>query len=128
MASTPEGRPPTILSPYGEGYCRTCRFVIGLDHTGRLDQHTRANNTTWGDGPTNCKGSGAPPPKLTPYASEKNRFKTVPRLVDCHICGREVKLTHVGGGDRLPFHLPLVVQLPPTGRNCLGSNTPPREN
>lgn len=80
-------RPPTILGPYGEGYCTTCRFVVGLNELGLLLVHSRGS---YGLNPTPCKGSGRRPPKGTPYASRLSAFRAAPRKVDCPLCSRKV--------------------------------------
>lgn len=73
------------LSPYGEGYCRACLFVVGLDHLGRLEAHSR-NNSIYRDERQECKGSGAKPPKVTPYASRKAAFRVTAPDVWCPGC------------------------------------------
>lgn len=87
--AAPTDRPPSILSEWGEGYCRWCFFVVGLSHDGRLAQHSRGSN---GASPHQCDGSGTKPPKITPYASRKAAFKTVARKMRCHECSREVSV------------------------------------
>lgn len=87
-------RPPTILSPFGEGYCRVCRFVVGLDEFGMLDRHTRGGHGALVPNP--CKGSGKTPPKLTPYSSRLSAFRFSPRKVDCPVCGRNVAVLSDG--------------------------------
>lgn len=84
-------RPPTILGPHGEGYCRHCHFVVGLGEDGLLDPHSRGH----GNG-QECKGSRTRPPKLTPYASRKVAFKTKAELVQCPMCKRYVPLLSDG--------------------------------
>lgn len=86
------------LSPYGEGYCRHCRFIIGLTPKGLIERHQRG--TSLGDS-ADCKGSCTQPPKITPYASRKAAFKTVARKARCHECGREVLVMSDG---RLVVH------------------------
>lgn len=81
-------RPPTILGPFGEGYCRVCRFVIGLDEYGLLDPHTRGGHGGLAARP--CKGSSRTPPKLTPYSSRLSAFRASPRKLDCPVCGQNV--------------------------------------
>src|SRR3546814_4169283 len=103
----PEHRPPTILGPYGEGYCRTCRFVIGLDEQGLLNAHRRGI-ASYGQA-SDCAGSGKAPPRLTPYASRAVAFKSAPRRVTCPDCGQQVALMPAGGtrltlaGHLLPY-------------------------
>lgn len=80
-------RPPSILSEFGEGYCRHCIFVVGLDQDGMLLAHTRGHGGT-----QVCKGSVTRPPKLTPYASKKAAFRTKAEMVQCPVCRRQVPL------------------------------------
>lgn len=67
-------RPPTILSPHGEGYCRWCQFVVGLGSSGLLAPHVRGKN-----GDRWCPGSDTTPPKVTPYSSRKAMFRVAPK-------------------------------------------------
>lgn len=82
MAPDPT-RPPTILGPFGEGYCRVCRFIEPLDEQGRIAEHGRA-------GADRCKGSWKTPPKVTPYFSRLSAFKAAPRKVECPLCAQRV--------------------------------------
>lgn len=82
MAPDPN-RPPTILGPFGEGYCRVCRFIEPLDEQGRIAEHGRA-------GADRCKGSWKIPPKVTPYSSRLSAFKSAPRKVECPLCAQQV--------------------------------------
>ena len=91
------------LSLYGEGYCRWCHFVVGLDHYGLLVRHFRGGSGDELRGPRGCKGSGTKPPKVTPYMSRKAMFKTVGRKERCHVCNREVPLLPDG---RMTSHTP----------------------
>jgi len=75
------------LSPHGEGYCRWCFFVVGLDHDGLLTAHER--NGLY-EAPKTCKGSGTRPPKVTPYASRKAAFLTRSPREWCPTCCQTV--------------------------------------
>lgn len=96
-------RPATILSPYGEGYCRQCRFIVGLGPTGLLDYHSRGN--VYGP-PTVCDGGGRRPAKVTPYMSRKSVFKV--RIPDdyCRACKQTVPTTTHGGQAVFAKHFP----------------------
>jgi hypothetical protein len=96
-------RPATILSPYGEGYCRQCRFIVGLGPTGLLDYHSRGN--VYGP-PTVCDGGGRRPAKVTPYMSRKSVFKV--RIPDdyCPGCKQVVPTTTHGGQIVYAKHFP----------------------
>ena len=87
-------RPPSILSPYGEGYCRECRFVEPLGPDGLIESHTRGlsmkNDYTRNE---ECPGSGGRPPKVTPYASRKSAFRMSALTGECPKCAQRVKLT-----------------------------------
>lgn len=106
-----ETRPATILSPYGEGYCRQCRFILGLGPDGRLDHHSRGN--VYGQ-PTVCEGGGRLPAKVTPYASRKSAFRV--RIPDdyCPGCKQVVATTTHGGQIVYAKHFPPGT--PPGGR------------
>lgn len=82
----------SILSPYGEGYCRVCRFIVGLDENSLLDHHVRGTVTDYGHKGVAemCKGSFKRPAKVTPYYAAKNRFLTRLSKVTCHLCGNRV--------------------------------------
>jgi hypothetical protein len=81
----------SILSPYGEGYCTRCRFIVGLGPDGKMDRHTRGVHLGQYLAPPACGGSGRRPAKRTPFASEKSRFRHRPQAAVCG-CGSEVKL------------------------------------
>lgn len=77
-------RPPTILGPHGEGYCRHCRFIEPLDQHGAIEAH----------GSHPCEGGGTRPPARTPYASKLSSFTTVPPYAECPVCkGRAAVVT-----------------------------------
>lgn len=84
MKTPPPDRPPTILSEYGEGYCRACRFIEPLNENGLIAFHGR--------GGVACDGIGARPPKVTPYASRLSAFRSKLETVRCPACGRTVRL------------------------------------
>lgn len=104
--TTPD-RPPTILSPYGEGYCRWCQFVVGLTAGTRvLEQHYRGTYTeAWELAPQACKGSYTPPPKTIPYASEKAAFRCTPERRKCPECSKDVPVRWAEGYLVYGFHL-----------------------
>jgi len=90
--AAPTDRPPSILSEWGEGYCRWCFFVVGLSHDGRLAQHHRNSSYQ----PRQCDGSGTLPPKITPFSSRKAAFKQVAKKHPCHVCRRTVPVLSDG--------------------------------
>lgn len=77
------------LGPHGEGYCRVCRFVVGLTADHLLEEHYRGKYANLGDGKA-CKGSYTRPPKVTPYASKRSQFRASATKVNCPVCRREV--------------------------------------
>lgn len=85
------------LSPYGEGYCPVCRFVEPLGPDGLIEPHTRFSYSFPG-GREICAGSCRRPPKRTPYAAGKNRFRLKPPERRCPVCRKLVKMTtsHTG--------------------------------
>jgi hypothetical protein len=94
MASDP--RPPTILSEFGEGYCRWCHFVEGLGADGTLYRHSRGIADRYGSVPDVCDGSGKPPAKLTPVTSRLAAFSTRARTGTCPACGQTITIDASG--------------------------------
>lgn len=92
------------LSPYGEGYCKACQFVIGLDCDGRVAQHWRGAHGLMTS--RECKGSGWKPPKVTPYSSRKAAFTANAPDVRCPECERVVRSTAYGGAIVYAQHYP----------------------
>ena len=87
MGSASEStRPASILSPHGEGYCRHCRFIIGLDADGFMDRHWY-NRGVHTDDSKPCKGSFRRPAVDTPYRSNLSIFKATPQYEACPVCG-----------------------------------------
>lgn len=82
------------LSPYGEGYCRVCHFVVGLTYDGKLVGHTRGALLM---NAAECKGSGARPPSVTPYGSRKAAFRLSSPDCWCPECKQTVATTRQGG-------------------------------
>lgn len=93
------------LSPWGEGYCRYCHFVVGLTYDGLLVFHSRGAQL---HSDAVCKGGGTKAPKVTPHSSRKAAFTTKSEKVGCHVCGREVHLLVDG---RMTVHSPSVSTL-----------------
>jgi hypothetical protein len=121
VTAVTEHRPPTILGPYGEGYCKHCRFVLGLDEYGLINNHVRGIGSYGQTQP--CKGSGTRPPKQTPYASRSAAFKQVSQKVACPKCHRQVAVLAEGARRYLAWH-----PLPHTATPCNGGYqtwTPP---
>lgn len=87
-------RPATILSPYGEGYCKVCRFVEPLGPDGLIEEHFHSEQQA------TCKGSGTRPPAATPYRSALSAFRVTARKETCPECRRRVWVTP---GDRPRF-------------------------
>lgn len=95
----PDPRPPTILSEFGDGYCRVCHFIVGLDAHGLLLVHVRgAHGLVARYGETNpaCKGSDRAPTKLTPFTSRLAAFSTKARRDQCPACHQEIVVEHSG--------------------------------
>ncbi len=103
---TAERRPATILSEFGEGYCRWCHFIEGLGADGTLYNHSRGIANSYGTNvPTVCDGSGKPPTKLTPLTSRKAAFSTRAKGALCPSCMTKVEL--VAGGWFVQHRPPL---------------------
>jgi hypothetical protein len=100
VKTPPEPRPATILGPYGEGYCRVCRFIEPLTRQGVIAEHARSNGGWPGPG-ERCKGSFKAPPKDTPYFSRLSAFRATPRKVECPMCHRQVTVL---AGGRISGH------------------------
>lgn len=95
--ATPPPEPPHSgvrpLSPWGEGYCRHCCFVVGLTYDGQLAEHTRGAQLMY---PKPCKGGGTKAPKVTPYSSRKAAFRLSAPDVWCPACKQFVRSTRQG--------------------------------
>lgn len=104
--TTPDHSGVRPLSPYGEGYCRWCFFVVGLGPGSLLDQHFR--------GMKECPGSGTRPPEVTPYASRKAAFRVKAADAWCPGCGQKVPVTCRAGERVYGLHY-----RPPGFRVCL---------
>lgn len=98
---------PSILSPYGEGYCKVCRFIVGLGPDGLMDRHSRGRNLDRYSSNHNkpCKGSGRRPAPASrvPYWSRRSRFRYEAPVVRCPHCNQEAKVGALGGLDTLYF-------------------------
>lgn len=99
-------REPTILSPFGEGYCRHCRFIVGLGPDGLMQPHSRGRNLDRASRDRNklCKGSSRrpAPPSRVPYSSRKSRFRYEGPVARCPRCDQDVKVGTYGGLD-IPY-------------------------
>lgn len=119
-----ETRPATILSEHGEGYCRQCRFVVGLDSAGRLQSHRRGASMVdrYGDAQApRCSGSYRTPARVTPYMSRKSAFRFEPELAVCPKCDRPVPVvSYIMSPDCYSDHAGR------RGGACEGSWTPVR--
>jgi hypothetical protein len=98
---------PTILSPYGEGYCRYCRFIIGLGPDGLLERHFRGRHSRdrFGDELKACKGSDRRPAPASrvPYWARKSRFRYEAPVARCPKCKQDAKVTTFNGSDTYYF-------------------------
>lgn len=94
-------RPPTILSDYGEGYCRHCQFVVGLTQQGTLAPHVRGT-AVYDRKP--CKGSYTRPPSRTPYYSRKAAFTVRVPKATCPHCKIPVDVKIIGGTPTYARH------------------------
>jgi len=120
-------REPSILSPYGEGYCRHCRFMVGLQANGLLDVHYRGRHShdRYGAELKPCTGSDRQPAPAyrVPYWSRKSRFRYEPPVAECPVCRRSVRVMAYASSDTLLFlrHN--------NGQSiCLGTNGPVPRN
>lgn len=95
----------SILSPYGEGYCKVCRFIVGLGPDGLIEEHTRLDpESVHSVGRKPCPGGDRTPPKRIPYAAGKNRFLTRSKRVECPYCKRTVKVRSHSSGQYYADH------------------------
>lgn len=90
------------LSPWGEGYCRWCHFVVGLTWEGQLVEHVRGAHGL--DITNPCKGSFTKPPKVTPYASRKAAFRVKSEPAWCPKCRQFARTTRKGGVRTYTWH------------------------
>lgn len=107
------------LSDFGEGYCRVCRFVLGLREDGTLSIHHRAAGTA---AATRCGGSGMKPGPRIPKTSRKNAFSTIPKYVTCPFCLTRVTIRF---DWRISVHEE-PNRWPRLSKTCRGSNTDSR--
>lgn len=85
------------LSDFGEGYCRVCRFILGLDEKGRLVPHVRGIEPAYTSiARKPCDGSGRAPAKVTPITSRKSAFSTLARTERCPECSRQIQIIPPG--------------------------------
>lgn len=91
--SEPERSSVRPLSPYGEGYCRWCFFIVGLECDGLLSPHQRGLSSDRKE----CPGSDTRPPKMAPYASRKAAFRVKTDDAWCPGCGQKVRTTYQAG-------------------------------
>lgn len=85
------------LSPYGEGYCGACQFVVGLGPDGRLEEHGRMANI-WSGSRDRCKGSGRKAPVRIPETSRKAAFRTRVRTAHCGQCQNQAEVLNTPDG------------------------------
>lgn len=112
---------PDLLSPYGEGYCGRCQFIVGLDQDGDLEAHWRGRHLDHRGVGSLCPGSFRPPWKRTPYSCRKNAFGFEAPKTQCPVCGLPTAIVHsMIAGDRLKRHWP--PSLPAKLIWCTGSN------
>lgn len=82
------------LSPFGEGYCRHCRFIIGLGPDGLLEEHRPGSSAKrqeiWSESPAPCPGWGTRPGRRVPKESRNAAFTTKAERRICATCSREV--------------------------------------
>jgi hypothetical protein len=90
---TAERRPATILSPYGEGYCKVCRFIEPLSPDGRIEEHFRSEDQDCYATRVPCKGSRKRPPATHPYRSTLSAFRLTARKAVCPRCSRAVSIS-----------------------------------
>lgn len=96
-----------ILSPYGEGYCRVCRFIVGLNANGLVERHTRLDpESAWGWGRKLCPGRDRTPPKRIPFAAGKSRFRIHAKKTECPLCHRRVRVNTFTSGEYITRHTP----------------------
>lgn len=96
---------PSILSPHGEGYCKHCRFIVGLGPDGLMDLHSRGRNVDKYSAGYNapCRGTGRRPAARVPYWSRRSRFRLTPPVALCPACGNEAAVSQYGGSDTMYF-------------------------
>lgn len=115
MTSEPPHRGPSILSEYGEGYCRWCQFIVGLSGDGLIMAHSRNTMIS----PRECKGSRTRPPKLTPYTSRKAAFKLRSQLAWCPQCRQWAPTSRYDRGWYYARHQWSATICPGTGRQVV---------
>lgn len=95
----------SILSPYGEGYCRVCRFIVGLDASGLIERHTRLDPESIHSGARKpCPGGDRTPPKRIPLTAGKSRFRIRGKKTECPLCHRRVRVNTFTSGEYIARH------------------------
>lgn len=95
----------SILSPYGEGYCKACRFIVGLGPDGLLEGHTRLDPESMHTGVRRpCPGGFATPPKRIPFTAGKNRFRIRSKRTECPQCHQQVRVNTLTSGEYIARH------------------------
>lgn len=108
-STSPSGE-PTLLGPYGEGYCPHCRFIEPLGPDGLIEEHYRGwHNAPSGSARQHCPGSRTVPGAVP--GPEVEGFTTEPKPLYCPKCRTEAPTgAHTQGGYYLRHVDPVTVR------------------
>lgn len=83
---------PAWFAPYGEGYCKTCRFMIPLGLNGLLEPHRRGAALAHNGVGDPCPGAFSHPaaPSKTPVTSRLSAFRARIAKKQCPWCTQRV--------------------------------------
>lgn len=108
-----------IFSPHGDGYCKECHFVVGLEEDGLLEVHYRgASLKAYVREP--CPGSDTRPGRRQPKESRNAAFTTKGTRNTCGVCFRKVTVRPAGPQSTYPYLAPHTTALH-TSDMCGGS-------
>lgn len=91
-----------ISSPHGDGYCKECHFVVGLEEDGLLEVHYRGASLQAYERAA-CPGSDTRPGRRQPKESRNAAFTTKGTHNTCKVCFRKVMVRQPGPRVAYPY-------------------------
>lgn len=92
-----------ISSPHGDGYCKECHFVVGLEEDGLLEVHYRGASLQVYERAA-CPGSDTRPGRRQPKESRDAAFTTKGTHNTCKVCFRKVTVRSTVTSSHLARH------------------------
>lgn len=115
-----------VLGPYGEGYCKVCRFIEPLGPDGLLEEHFRGRAMDPQGGGARCPGGFSRPQKKVPFSSRLASFRARVTKKRCEYCEQRIGVVDFSDGKiHFSAHRPRAsrdIQMP--SGNCPGSFQP----